>query len=99
MTPVSHLFSALSLPWIFTIFAVTACSNPDSTSTTTGPGEASALACPGGPPPVPDSFLTETLTTGFTILRSNSKRSTTGSDGLRCCQVKEILSTHECGKP
>jgi hypothetical protein len=32
-------------------------------------------------------------------LSSNSKRNTTGPDGLRCCDVKEIPSTHECGRP
>ena len=83
MTPFSHRSSALFLPWIFAICAVTACSSSDSTSPTTGPGGTSALACQGGPPPDPDSFLTETLTTGFTILSANSKRNSTGPDGLR----------------
>jgi hypothetical protein len=32
------------------------------------------------------------------ILSSNSKRNTTGTDGLRCCQVKEIQSIQECRK-
>ena len=32
-------------------------------------------------------------------LSSNSKCNTTGPDGLRCCHVKEILSTHTCGRP
>ncbi len=98
MTPVPHRFSALSMPWIFAVCVVTACTNPDSPSSTTGPGGTFALACPGGLPPVSDSFLTEALSTGFMILKSNSKRNTTGTDGLRCCQVKEILSIQECGK-
>jgi iron complex outermembrane receptor protein len=38
-------------------------------------------------------------TTADTYLSSNSKCNTTGPDGLRCCHVKEILSTHECGRP
>ena len=99
MTPLSHRFSTFSLPWIFAIYAVTACSNPDSTSTSTGSGGVSALACPGELPPGSDSFLTESLATGFTILRSNSKHKTTGPDGTRCCQVEEVSSTHECGRP
>jgi hypothetical protein len=32
-------------------------------------------------------------------LSSNSKRNTTGTDGLRCRQVKEMLSSQEYGKP
>ena len=35
----------------------------------------------------------------FLSLSSNSKCNTTGPDGLRCCHVNEILSTHECGRP
>ncbi len=99
MTPVSHRFSALSMPWIFAVCAATACSSPDSPSTTTGPGGTFALACPGGLLPVSDSFLTDTLSTGFMILSSNSKRNITGADGLRCCQVKESQSRQECRKP
>ncbi len=30
------------------------------------------------------------------LLSSNSKCNTTGPDGLRCCHVHKILSTHEC---
>ena len=33
------------------------------------------------------------------FLSSNSKCNTAGPDGLRCCHAKEILSTHECGRP
>jgi hypothetical protein len=99
MTPFSHRFSALSLSWIFVMCAATACSSPDSPLTTTGPGGTSALACAGEPLPVSDSFLTETLSTGFVILSSNSERNIAGADGLRCCQVKESLSTQECRKP
>ena len=32
-------------------------------------------------------------------LSSNSKCTTAGPEGLRCCHAKEILSTHECGRP
>ena len=32
----------------------------------------------------------------FQSLSSNSKCNTTGPDGLRCCHVNKILSTHEC---
>ena len=98
MTMVSHRFSALSLPWIFAICAVTACSSPDSTSTTTGPGGNSALACQGGPPADPDSFLTETLTTGFTILSANSRRNSTGPDGLRWSD-RESSGCREARRP
>ena len=35
----------------------------------------------------------------FNPLSSNSKCNTTGPDGLRCCHVNKILSTHECGRP
>jgi hypothetical protein len=35
----------------------------------------------------------------FHSLSSNSKCNTTGPGGLGCCHVKEILSTHECGRP
>jgi hypothetical protein len=67
MTPVSHYFSARSLPWIFAVCVVTACSSSDSTSVQTSAPPATALACPGGQPPVPDSLITETPTTPFTI--------------------------------
>ena len=37
--------------------------------------------------------------TPFGILSSNSKCHTTGPDGLRCCQVSKLLSTHACRRP
>lgn len=91
MTPVSRYWSLRCMPWIFVLWAVTACSSSDSTSTT-GPEETVALTCPDGPPPVPESFLTETPSTGFAILRSHSKHNSTSPDGQRCWQAKEILS-------
>jgi hypothetical protein len=35
----------------------------------------------------------------FEPLSSNSKCNTTGPDGLRCCHVKTMLHTLECGRP
>ena len=92
MTQISRYFSTHSLPWIFALCAVTACSSSDSTSTTTGPEGTVALACPGEPPPAQDSFLPERPSTGFAILRSHSKRNSTSPDGPRCWQAKEIPS-------
>jgi hypothetical protein len=99
MTQVLRRLSLLSLPWIFAISAVTACSNPDSSSIQMPATTTTVAACQGGPPPTPNPFLIETLSTGFIILSSNSKPNTTGTDGQQCCPVKENLPAHECGKP
>ena len=55
MAPAAHYFTARSLPWIFALCAVTACSNSNS----------AAVQTPA--PLTPDSLITETPTTSFTI--------------------------------
>ncbi len=92
MIQVSHYWSVQSMPWIFALWAVTACSSSESPSTTTGPEGTVALTCPGEPAPAQDSFLPERPSTGFAILRSHSKRNSTSPDGPRCWQAKEIPS-------
>ena len=67
MIPVAHYVSARSLPWIVALGLVTACSSSDSTSVQTPALPTAALTCPGGPPAVPDTLITETPTTPFTI--------------------------------
>jgi len=99
MTQISRYFSTHSLSWIFALCAVTACSSSDSTSTTAGPDGTVALACPGEPPPDRVSFLPERPSAGFAILRSHSKRNTTGPDRLKCSQTTEIQSTDAYGRP
>jgi hypothetical protein len=98
MKRVLRRLSSLSMPWIFAVCAATACSNPDSPSLQIPATTTTVAACQEGPPPASNPFLIDTLSAGFIILSSNSKRNTTGTDGLRCCQVKEILSIQECGK-
>jgi len=72
VTPISHYFSARSLPWIFVMCVITACSSSDSTSVQAPAPTATALACPGGPPPVPASLITETPKTPFTLFTEPS---------------------------
>jgi hypothetical protein len=66
MTRVSHRFSRLSLPLILAVCVVTGCSNPDRASVHMPTATTTPLACPGGPPPVQDSLITESPATGFT---------------------------------
>ena len=67
MIPVAHRVSARALPWIVALCVVTACSSSDSTSVQTPAPPTTALACPGGPAPVPDVLISETPNPPFTI--------------------------------
>jgi len=66
MRPAAHHFLVRSLPWIFALCAVPACSNSNSTSVQTPVTARTVPACSDGQPPVPDFLITETPFTGFT---------------------------------